>query len=326
MDVQATITELDELVHQTCRLWAPGWIAYNWRNYTYDHIQRVRGLAVNLAQHEGGDRPECALAALLHDLTKPYDGEYLTDGQGKRLVDESGFWVSATRQPLGANEVTRLYDRLHLAGQVHSRSSAALSWHLLRKRGFARSVREHVAEAVSEHLGPGAEASPNALCLYDADLIDANIGLPAFVRHIYIHRHFYEMRRASDQPALADLLAHAPQAYVEPYVREALPRWIDGKAHDFPPQLRTAAGRQVAQNRLTRIHTVSEQFIEELAQESAAEKGSLAVLLYLLQQPEEPSIADEIAVLSNGWASAREMTPAARQFIDDLAAEAAGAL
>ncbi|MHB9032443.1 MAG: HD domain-containing protein [Anaerolineae bacterium] len=325
MTDQNTLNELDRLVRETCLLWAPGWVAYNWRNYTYDHIQRVRGLAVTLTRLEGGDLMVSELAALLHDITKPYDGDYLTDDQGKRLVDAEGFWISATRQPEGENEITRLYASLGLAGKVHNRSGAILAGQILAARGYSSEVGERAAQAIAEHLGPKPDAPCEALCLYDADLVDANIGLPAFIRHIYIHQHFYDQRRAANQPALADILVNEPRTYLEPYIREALPRWVEGKARDFPPQLRTKAGREIALARLSRIQAVSNRLIDELKEwDSLSVTGGAAVILYLLQRPEEPSIAAEIRALSDGWAGERVLSQDTRQSIADLAAEAAG--
>ena len=321
------LEELDQLVCSTYQLWETGWVTFNWRNYTYDHVQRVRGLALTLAQLENADPLIIELAALLHDVTKAYDGEYLADAQGKRLLDVQGFWRCNTRLPLVQNEVTQLYDRLKLGGQVHSSSSAALAWHLLRKRDYPHTVRDQVAEAINEHLGPKKEASIASLCLYDADLIDANIGLPAFVRNIYIHQHFYDLRRTANQPAMATLLKENPRTYLEPYIRETLIRLIEGKARDFPPQLRTAAARALAEARLSRLQAFAGQLVLELvAWEHNIRHGSLAVMLYLMQRGDDPSIAAEIDVLTNGWAAEVDVSEQAREFILDLAREASGTI
>ena len=40
----------------------------------------------------------------------------------------------------------------------------------------------------------------------DADTIDANVGLPAFVRNIYINLHFYDQRKAPEAPPIAQVL------------------------------------------------------------------------------------------------------------------------
>jgi putative nucleotidyltransferase with HDIG domain len=319
------LDELEHLVRSTYQLWEPGWVTFNWRNYTFDHVQRVRGLAVTLAHLTDVDPLVMELAALLHDITKAYDGEYLADAQGKRLVDELGFWRCVTRLPHGQNEVTRLYDRLDLSGQVHSLSSGAIAWHLLRKRGYPSEIRNRVADAITEHLGPRTDASAASLCLYDADLIDANIGMPAFVRNIYIHQHFYDLRRTASQPAMAELLNSNPGAYLEPYIRETLIRWIEGKARDFPPQLRTPAARKLAEIRLNRLQAFAREVAFELDDwEHSIRHGSLAVILYLMRRGDDPSIAAEVEVLSNGWVNTTEVSVQTRQFIQDLANESRG--
>ena len=90
-------------------------------------------------------------------------------------------------------------------------------------------------------------------CLYDADTIDANIGLPAFVRNIYIHHHYYDQRRTPDSPSIATVLHERPLEYLAPYIRENLPQWAHGKRKDFVPRLLTAAGRELGDQRIDRL-------------------------------------------------------------------------
>ena len=47
MDYSETIACLDELVKETYALWEPGWVTFNWRGYTYDHVRRVRGPGID---------------------------------------------------------------------------------------------------------------------------------------------------------------------------------------------------------------------------------------------------------------------------------------
>jgi hypothetical protein len=216
---------------------------------------------------------------------------------------------------------------LKLSGQVHNSSSAALASQLLGTRGYSQAICQHVSEAIAEHLGPGKYASVESQCLYDADLIDANIGLPAFVRNIYIHQHFYDLRRTTDQPPMALLLRENPRIYLEPYVRETLIRWIDGKARDFPPQLRTSAGRTLAMVRLDRVRAFAECLVLELdGWEHNISHGSLALVLHLMCCGDDPCISDEIAFLSDGWGNEMDLTGQTRQFILDLASETSGAI
>jgi len=70
MESRALISELDRLVAETCSLWDAGWVTFNWRNYTYDHVQRVRSLTLTLCAREGGDPLVCDLASLLHELAR----------------------------------------------------------------------------------------------------------------------------------------------------------------------------------------------------------------------------------------------------------------
>ncbi len=210
MDHNALVRELDRLVAETCNLWDVGWVTFNWRNYTCDHVRRVRALTTTLCSREGGDLAVCDLASLLHDITKPYDGEYVVDAEGKRAVDADGYWRNAPRPPARSNEVTDLYDALGLAGELHNASGAVVALYLLRRRGVDADTCERVAQTIRDHLKPPDDAPVESRCLSDADTIDANIGLPAFVRNIYIHLHFRDQRLAPGDVPTDRLLREAP--------------------------------------------------------------------------------------------------------------------
>jgi putative nucleotidyltransferase with HDIG domain len=291
MTDQALLQELDTLVRETYLLWEPGWVTFNWREYTYDHVQRVRALALTLATREHANAEVVELAALLHDVTKSYDGEYVTDANGQRIVDANGQWHNHLRPPVASNEATALFDELHLAGTLHNVSGAAVARTLLARRGVAPNTCERAAVAIADHLSPPADARIESLCLYDADTIDANIGLPAFVRNIYIHLHFYEQREAS-AGSLDELLVNEPLTYLGPYVREKLRPWAEGKLRDLCPRLRTAAGRELAETRLRRLEATFSQLEAELQTlATSLQHGGLAVLLHYMRHRDRASIA-----------------------------------
>lgn len=293
---------IEALLRETYALWEPGWVTFNWRNYTYDHVQRVRGLALTLCRAEGGDERIVELAALLHDLTKPYDGEYLTDSEGKRLVDERGFWRNALRPPVRRNLATDLYDRLGLAGALHNESGAVLAEVLLTEWGIEADLAKRVAGAIRDHLLPPEGAPIESTCLYDADTIDANIGLPALVRNIYINLHFYDARRADGAPSLDKVLSEAPLDFLRPYITENLPRWNAGKRRDFLPKLRTASGRRMAETRLARLEIILGELAHTLEHlDGEVARSPLGVILHYMHHREEPSIAAETAYLARRW-------------------------
>ncbi|MBM3190491.1 MAG: HD domain-containing protein, partial [Chloroflexi bacterium] len=152
------LTELEDLVRETCLLWGPGWVTFNWRNYTFDHVQRVRGLAMTLCLREGGDALVTELAALLHDITKPFDGEYRVDAQGQRVVDEQGYWHNEVRLPPRRNHIVELYEALGLEGQLHNESGAAIAERLLAERGLPEGMSQRVAQTIRDHLRPPDDA------------------------------------------------------------------------------------------------------------------------------------------------------------------------
>lgn len=317
------VGEIKALLRETYLLWNPGWVMFNWRNYTYDHVQRVTALTCTLCEQEGADRAVGQLAGLLHDVTKPYDGPYVVDEEGKRIVDERGFWHNELRHPLRSNLVTELYERLELAGKLHNESGAILAEKLLSQHEIADALTDRVAQAIHDHLRPPEDAPPESRCLYDADTIDANIGLPAFVRNIYIHLHFYDRRRGEDEPSLGEMLNDDPDAYLVPYVSDNLPNWAAGKRRDFVPRLLTEAGRDVATKRLDRLQGWFAQMKEELPSEGRETHRCLDVVMHYMRHRDDPSIAQETDYLAQEWQNG-QTSDSARRLIRDLQREMAG--
>src|SRR5919197_2754672 len=118
-DVEA-LERLDRLVGETHRLWDQEWVGFSWRNYTYEHMQRVRGLVRTIGRNEGAGARVIEFASTLHDVTKSYDGEIVVGPDGKRILDENGFWQNEVLLPARTNRVTDLYARLGLQGTLHN--------------------------------------------------------------------------------------------------------------------------------------------------------------------------------------------------------------
>lgn len=324
MKYQHLLQHLDQLLRETFALWDPGWVTFNWRAYTYDHTRRVTGLATTLCNEQGGDSQVTELAALLHDITKPYDGEYVVDAQGKRVVDEQGYWRNEVRPPSRANAVTALYDELGLAGTLHNESGAILAEHLLRDRGVDSSVCSRVAETIRHHLLPPQDASVESGCLYDADTIDANIGLPAFIRNIYIHLHYYNQRKAPEAPPIETLLRERPLEYLRPYIGANLPQWNEGKRRDFVPRLQTDAGRALAVARLDRLAQTFAWLGQELDVHAVQpDHTGVDVVLHYMTHCDEPSIAEETRYLCERWLNGAER-PNTRAFVEAIRREIEG--
>ena len=240
----AGLAALDRLVQDTFALWSHRRVGFSWRNYYYAHTVRVGNLCQRLADREGGDPTALAFAALLHDITKRYDGPFLTNTKGERLVDRRGLWLTKPLLPDRGehNIATRLYRFYDAFGAPHSESGALIAETLMRLHGLPAALAAKVREIVQAHLLPEPEANlANRLTiedkiLRDADLMDSNLGLVAFYRNVQIHIH----RRVEDGEA-PDL-----RAYVH-YV----PRWLTSKDR-FLGRLHTTAGRQMAEARLSR--------------------------------------------------------------------------
>jgi HD superfamily phosphohydrolase YqeK len=317
----AVLEQLVKLVRETYLLWDEDWVGFSWRAYTHDHVRRVRNLALHLCLEEGGDTRPLDPGATLHDITKSYDGDIIMK-DGKRVIDEKGLWHNAYLPPARRNHVTDLYDQLGLRGQIHNLSGARIADALLAEYGYPQALRDHVQEIIITHLTISEHSSLEGRCLYDADTIDANIGYPAFYRNIQISMHNLERQYAARGASLDDFLATSLQEYLEPYVREKLPAWVEGKRRDFVPKMTTASGKRRAEARLDRLDVEMVSMGRELDTLAAAlEAGRLAPAVYFMRNRRNPSVAADLAMLMERWPAEEA---AAAQFLATLHRESAG--
>jgi len=318
------LTELEAIVQETYGLWDEVWVGFSWRNYTFDHVMRVRNLARTIAEREQGDLRVLEFAATLHDVTKSFDGEILLK-DGKRVFDEDGFWLNEKLPPARRNRVVELYDDLSLVGTVHHISGGRIATALLSGHGYDESFCELVREMIAAHLKPRETSSPAGLSLYDADTIDANIGLPAFYRNIQItmHRLEGEMQRKGED--LDTYLADSLPTYLEGYLGERIPTWVNGKRDDFISKLSTESGRAVARERTDFLSAEATAMHAELADYSTnIERGRLAIVKRFMTNRSNPRLSSELAYLKDGWQELVTPTPAAIALIERYDQEVAG--
>lgn len=318
------LDELEALVRETYQLWDETWVGFSWRNYTFDHVMRVRNLARTIAEREQGDLRVLEFAATLHDITKSYDGEILMR-DGKRVLDADGFWINAKLPPARQNRVTRLYENLGLTETVHHYSGSQVATALLREYGYDDDFCAATREIILAHLKPLPTSTPAALSLYDADTIDANIGLPAFYRNVRITMHRMERDFAGREQDLDAYLADQLERYLDGYLREKIPPWIEGKRNDFVAKLTTENGREVARARIARLADDVAAMIDELADfPTNAARGRLAVVRRFVERRDNPSLTDEIAYLADEWSDRAVASDGARALINRYRGEIAG--
>lgn len=304
------------LVRDTFGLWDVNRVGFSWRNYYLEHTLRVRNLCLRLGREEGADRRLLDVAALLHDITKRYDGGILTDANGKRILDQFGFWRNELVLPARQNIVTRLYQHYDQFYELHSLSGAKVGWSVLDLLGFSREFSDAVAEVVGAHVKPdkldghwlaSAYRRPESRILCDADTIDSNLGLVAFYRNVEIHT--YHMVKRSGK---ADL-----HAYVD-----SIPRWLQMK-HDFLSKLMTDAGRRIGQERQQRNLDFCRLMLAEKDNfDLNRQYGLLGVFDYFMSRYEDPNLDEEMRHLAEVWIPERrrrlerESNPAANESLD----------
>ena len=331
---KAALAEVEALVRETFELWDVVRVGFSWQNYYLNHTYRIRNLSVQMAEAEAGDADLLEMAAILHDITKRYDGNILTGPDGKRVLDEEGFWRNEMIMPDRSNWVTKLYDELELQGLIHHVSGAIITDRVLGEYGFEAPYRETVAEVVRGHLKPEnlSEAEFNhryrlveSRILYDADTIDPNVGMTAFYRNIQINAGGWLRRGVT--PDLAE------------YIR-GLPRWVNMK-DEFIDKMTTQRGREIAAERQQRSRQLCAQLGDELDAQALNEAyGMLGCVRHLMTDAEDPSLLRHVRGLREQWLPEREQAlteerahdrdaaaeslQRARGFIAQLEAEIAG--
>jgi putative nucleotidyltransferase with HDIG domain len=286
--------EIEAVVIDTFSQWDVVRVGFSWRKYYLDHTLQVLNLARRMAREMGADEDQLRFAAILHDVSKRYDGAILKDDAGKNVVDSEGFWLNETVRPDRNNWVTELYDELGLQGQIHHVSGAVLTDRILREFGFGETFIRPVSKVVAGHLKGKVPPEvfderyrePEVRILYDADTIDPNVGLTAFYRNVQINAGYALQRR---EPI--DL-----REYVE-----RLPRWIEMK-QSFSDQMLTERGREICEDRHARIRSLARELRDELDNEVVNRRyGLLGVVELLFTRPEDPSIREHAAILDTDW-------------------------
>ncbi len=305
--------EVARVVGDTFALWNVKRVGFSWRKYYLDHTLQVQNLALRMARELDADPEQLRFAAMLHDISKRYDGAIRKDAGGKSIVDGEGFWLNESISPDRANWVTELYTRLELHGQIHHLSGATLTEHVLRELGAAENFIRPVAKIVRGHLKGKVPPEVHderyreveVRILYDADTIDPNVGLTAFYRNIQINAG-----SALQRGEPVDL-----RAYVE-----KLPRWVEMK-ESFREQMLTERGRELCDERQARSRTLARDLEDELADEAVNRKyGLLGVLEYLFTDAEDPSLREHAAGLQQDWLPGRATLLAAESELDREAA------
>lgn len=301
-DHTGILSELEQLVAETYQLWDEEWVGFTWRNYTFEHVQRVSALARTLARSEGGDLLVLAYAGLLHDITKGYDGEIVTTKDGQRHLDENGFWRNEFLPPSRRNEVTRLYDELGVRGTLHNESGAQIAALLLRRRGLPDWLGSRVAEVIRAHLDAASTDGVEERVLCDADTVDANVGLPALLRNLYINLHREEERRAREGEDFVGWVDDRRPEFYRWWLGEKVPTWINSRRQMFLDRMITPSARRLAAARYDRLGKWVAALQAEIDTHCVgAAVGGLAALDHFVANRANPRLAPLAADLATRW-------------------------
>ena len=282
----AILRELTNLVRETFLLWDEIWVGFSWRYYYFNHTQRVHALCLTIGRQEGADLRKLEYAAILHDITKRYDGKILTDNQGKRVLDDNGFWLNELLMPKRENLVTKLYQTHNQFQKLHNVSGAIIAQKILKTYDLPSDFCSSIGDIIKSHLRPEVynnDSSENLLekkILNEADTIDANIGLTAFYRNIQIRTHLATHNK--DETMLRRYLST-----IEP--------WIERKTA-FIDLMTTETGINIARQRLERMKEVHSEIIEELQnnENNSLEYGLLGVIKSFMDQNTNPNLEDKL--------------------------------
>lgn len=297
------LKELEELVGETFMLWDEKRVGFSWRHYFFNHTQRVRMLSVAIGKSEGVDIRKLEYAALLHDITKRYDGGFLTDKDGKRIINEDGFWLNEMLppNPNKSNIVTQLYQEYNQAYKLHNVSGALIAELILRNYGFSEDFCKGVGVIILNHLKPNDSSIEKmkefnsileARILYEADTIDSNLGLVAFFRNIGIHIH--------------GMVNRTGRYDLREYI-ETIPRWLNMK-EDFIPRMQTDTGRKIGDGRQKRNWEIWSLIEKEKEDFELNEKyGILGIVKYFMSCYDDPSLQEQMSFVKNSWIPERKI-------------------
>jgi putative nucleotidyltransferase with HDIG domain len=309
-------SEIEQVVIDTFALWDVRRVGFSWRKYYMDHTRQVQNLALRMAADLDADPDQLRHAAILHDITKRYDGAILKDAEGKSVLDEEGFWLNETINPDRYNWITGLYERLGLGGQIHHVSGGVLTEHVLREFGFAENfvrpvtkiVRGHLKGKVPPEVHDERYKETEVRILYDADTIDPNVGFTAFYRNIQINA--------------GGALSRGETIDLRTYV-EKLPGWVSMK-DSFRDQMLTERGKELCDERQARNRELARSLQAELADEAVNRRyGLLGAVEYLFTNPEDPSLHEHAASLRDAWLPERRRLLSGEAELDrDAATEA----
>lgn len=298
-DYRKIYSEIEELVMETLGLWDQNRVGFRWKNYIANHTRRVTSMCIELGKRERGNCTELGFAGVLHDITKPYDGVYLRDGEGNRIVDENGFWKNEILMPARSNIVTELYDKNNLGGSIHHLSGAFIARKILERYDLNSEFIDNVCSIIRAHIKPLNLASEELdsvydkvekQIIYDADTMDANLGYVAFFRNVHIHA-----------PRAVESGGFDMENYVD-----NMGRWIEMK-QPFADRLFTESAREIGEKRQERKRRLHRELIKEKENfELNMKYGMLGVIDYFVKHTDSPNFSEQLCYLQYKWIPQRQ--------------------
>jgi len=176
-------------------------------------------------------------------------------------------------------------------------SGAFVAKKILESHGFKADFCNSVSSIIVSHLKPDSFNKDSLdiiekKILYEADTIDANIGLIAFYRNIQIHTHY--------------MLAEKGKVDFQQYIKRLEP-WIQRNV-SIIEKMMTKTGIQIAMQRRKKMKDLTSRLKKELENNffKSLEYGVFGIIKLFIDNNSEPNLNEEMHYLFNEWIPERK--------------------
>jgi len=203
------------------------------------------------------------------------------------VIDKNGFWHNELLLPKRENLVSKLYKKFNQFHTLHNVSGALISKKILESYGLSSNFCDSVSSIIESHLKSDTSNNLEEKLLYEADTMDANLGLIAFYRNIQINTHFAKIKNSK-----VDLRKYVSR--IEPWINRTI---------SFMKNMNTESGTRIANKRYKRMKDFSSNVIEEFKHNftESVKYGLLGIIKGFMDQNDDPNLHEDIKYFLTGW-------------------------